>query len=49
MLGGVTSIGALSSSSGLAKWLVGSTLGGLEHWSVLGILVLYRHLRSSFI
>src|SRR5437773_12515641 len=40
MLGGVTSIGALSSSSGLAKWLVGSTLGGLEHWSVLGILVL---------
>ena len=40
MLGGVTSIGALSSSSGLAKWLVGSTLGGLEHWSVLGIPVL---------
>src|SRR2546428_15215 len=40
MLGGVTSLGALSSSSGLAKWLVGSTPGGLEHWSVLGIPVL---------
>ena len=40
MLGGVTSLGALSSSSGLAKWLVDSTLGGLEHWSVLGIPVL---------
>jgi solute carrier family 13 (sodium-dependent dicarboxylate transporter), member 2/3/5 len=40
MIGGVTSLGALSGSSGLAKWLVGSSLGGLQDWSVLGILAL---------
>jgi sodium-dependent dicarboxylate transporter 2/3/5 len=40
MIGAVTSLGALSSSSGLAKWLVGSALGGLHEWSVFGILLL---------
>jgi solute carrier family 13 (sodium-dependent dicarboxylate transporter), member 2/3/5 len=40
MIGAVTSLGALSSSSGLAKWLVGAALGGLQEWSVLGILAL---------
>jgi sodium-dependent dicarboxylate transporter 2/3/5 len=38
MIGAVTSLGGLSSSSGLAKWLVGNFLGGLQDWSVLGIL-----------
>ena len=40
MIGAVSSLGALSSSSGLAKWLVGASLGGLQDWSVLGILAL---------
>jgi sodium-dependent dicarboxylate transporter 2/3/5 len=40
MLGAVSSLGALSTSSGLAKWLVGASLGGLQDWSILGILVL---------
>jgi solute carrier family 13 (sodium-dependent dicarboxylate transporter), member 2/3/5 len=40
MIGAVTSLGALSSSSGLAKWLVGAALGGLDEWSVVGILTL---------
>jgi sodium-dependent dicarboxylate transporter 2/3/5 len=40
MIGAVTSLGGLSSSSGLAKWLVGNFFGGLQDWSVLGILTL---------
>jgi sodium-dependent dicarboxylate transporter 2/3/5 len=32
MIGGVTALGTLSASSGLAKWLVDATLGGLQDW-----------------
>jgi sodium-dependent dicarboxylate transporter 2/3/5 len=32
MIGSVTSLGALSASSGLAKWLVDAALGGMETW-----------------
>ena len=32
MIGSVTSLGALSASSGLAKWLVDAALGGIETW-----------------
>lgn len=32
MIGSVTSLGAVSASSGLAKWLVSGALGGLEAW-----------------
>jgi sodium-dependent dicarboxylate transporter 2/3/5 len=38
MIGSVTSLGALSASSGLAKWLVDATLGGLESWPVALVL-----------
>ena len=40
MLGGVTTLGAASSSSGLARWLVDSLLGGLADVNTLLILIL---------
>jgi sodium-dependent dicarboxylate transporter 2/3/5 len=33
MLGGVTSLGAASARTGLAKWLVDASLGGMADWS----------------
>ena len=38
MIGAVTSLGAASVSTGLAKWLVDSSLGGLAQWSPMGII-----------
>jgi sodium-dependent dicarboxylate transporter 2/3/5 len=38
MIGSVTSLGVLSSSSGLAKWLVDLSLGGIETWPVAMVL-----------
>ncbi len=40
MLGGVTTLGGASSSSGLARWLVDSVLGGLADLPTLWILLL---------
>ncbi len=40
MLGGATSLGAASVSSGLAEWLVRGVLGGLQGASLLGVLML---------
>jgi solute carrier family 13 (sodium-dependent dicarboxylate transporter), member 2/3/5 len=40
MAGAVTALGAVSSSSGLAQWLVDSSLGGMEGWSPVWILAL---------
>ena len=39
MIGGVTSIGAGSVESGLAKWLVHAALGGMAEWSVVASLL----------
>ena len=38
MIGSVTSLGAVSASSGLATWLVGAALGGIEGWPVALVL-----------
>ncbi|MGH9385851.1 MAG: SLC13 family permease, partial [Vicinamibacterales bacterium] len=38
MIGSVTSLGAVSASSGLAKWLVDSSFGGLADWPLAAIL-----------
>lgn len=38
MIGSVTSLGVVSSSSGLAKWLVDASLGGLAEWPVMAVL-----------
>ncbi len=38
MIGGVTSLGAASVETGLAGWLVNVLLGGMESWSIVGIL-----------
>jgi sodium-dependent dicarboxylate transporter 2/3/5 len=38
MVGGVTSLGVASTTSGLAKWVVESTLGGLQDWNVLWVV-----------
>ena len=35
MIGGVTSIGAASVETGLARWLVGATLGGMVDWPLV--------------
>jgi sodium-dependent dicarboxylate transporter 2/3/5 len=40
LIGGITSLGSASSSTGLAKWLAGISFGGLEGWSVVGIMLL---------
>ena len=38
MIGSVTSLGAVSASSGLAKWLVDASLGGIDTWSTAAVL-----------
>ncbi len=38
MIGGVTSLGAASVETGLAGWLVNVLLGGMQSWSIVGIL-----------
>ena len=38
MIGSVTSLGVVSASSGLAKWLVDGTLGGMETWPTAAVL-----------
>ena len=38
MIGSVTSLGAVSASSGLATWLVGAALGGMEAWPTAVVL-----------
>ena len=38
MIGSVTSLGAVSASSGLAGWLVQGALGGLEAWPTWAVL-----------
>jgi sodium-dependent dicarboxylate transporter 2/3/5 len=38
MIAGVTSIGAASVETGLAKWLVESTMSGIESWSPLVVV-----------
>ena len=40
MIGSVTSLGTVSASSGLAKWLVDAALGGMEAWPVAGVLTM---------
>jgi len=40
MIGGVTSLGAASARTGLAKWLAASALGGLQDWNIVWVLVL---------
>jgi sodium-dependent dicarboxylate transporter 2/3/5 len=40
MIGSVTSLGTVSASSGLAKWLVDASLGGMEAWPVAGVLTM---------
>ena len=37
MIGSVTSLGVVSASSGLAKWLVDGTLGGMETWPTAAV------------
>ena len=43
VIGGVTSLGAASTKTGLAKWMVDATVGGLPHdqalWTIVGISV----------
>jgi len=38
MIGSVTSLGAVSASSGLAQWLVDASLGGIDTWSTGAVL-----------
>jgi len=40
MIGGVTSLGAASVKTGLAKWLVDSSIGGIQDWHALWIVAL---------
>jgi sodium-dependent dicarboxylate transporter 2/3/5 len=40
MIGGVTSLGAASARTGLAKWLAGAALGGLQDWNIVWVLAL---------
>ena len=40
MVGGVTALGAASVETGLAQWLVDSSLGGLEEWSAVWVVAL---------
>lgn len=39
MIGGVTSLGGASVTTGLAGWLVEVLLGGMESWSLVGLLL----------
>jgi sodium-dependent dicarboxylate transporter 2/3/5 len=38
MIGGVTSLGSASSSTGLAAWMAGAVLGGVADWNVILII-----------
>jgi solute carrier family 13 (sodium-dependent dicarboxylate transporter), member 2/3/5 len=38
MIGGVTSLGAASVKTGLAKWMVGAVLGGMSGWSAVWVI-----------
>jgi solute carrier family 13 (sodium-dependent dicarboxylate transporter), member 2/3/5 len=38
MIGGVTSLGAASVDTGLAKWMVDGMLGGMQGWPVVAVL-----------
>jgi sodium-dependent dicarboxylate transporter 2/3/5 len=40
MAGAVTALGAVSSGSGLAAWMVNASLGGMDTWSPLWIIAL---------
>jgi sodium-dependent dicarboxylate transporter 2/3/5 len=40
MIGGVTSLGAASAKTGLAKWLATSALGGLAGWNIVVVLLI---------
>jgi sodium-dependent dicarboxylate transporter 2/3/5 len=40
MIGGVTTLAAASTKTGLAKWIVDSTMGGLHEMSMIGIVLL---------
>jgi sodium-dependent dicarboxylate transporter 2/3/5 len=40
MIGGVTSLGAASVKTGLAQWLVDSSMGGIQDWHALWIVAL---------
>ena len=40
MTGAVTSLGAASARTGLAKWLAESALGGLQDWNIVWVLAL---------
>jgi solute carrier family 13 (sodium-dependent dicarboxylate transporter), member 2/3/5 len=40
MIGSVTSLGAASVKTGLAKWLVESCLGGMQDWNTLSVVAL---------
>ena len=35
MIAGVSSIGVASVETGLAKWIVERSMGGIEHWPAL--------------
>ena len=38
MIGGVTSLGAASVKTGLAKWMVDAALGGMTGWSAVWVI-----------
>jgi sodium-dependent dicarboxylate transporter 2/3/5 len=38
MIGGVTSLGSTSSRTGLADWMAGAVLGGVQDWNVILII-----------
>lgn len=38
MIGGVTSLGAACEKTGLAKWVVDATLGGMQGWDVMWLV-----------
>jgi sodium-dependent dicarboxylate transporter 2/3/5 len=40
MFGGINSLGAISASSGLAKWMVNASLAGLENWRAVWVIML---------
>lgn len=40
MIGGVTSLGAASVKTGLAQWLVNSSLGGIGEWNVVWVVAI---------
>jgi sodium-dependent dicarboxylate transporter 2/3/5 len=40
MFGGINSLGAMSASSGLAKWMVNTSLTGVENWNAPWVILL---------